>query len=338
MFIYIGIACSSLSGSKWAFLDDRVLVVALAVAWRYLARTWCGLRGRVHFFGFSSVPSTGRSHEPEKEQNWKRYGASISSSPGLVAGHYACSASRAHRVVQPPAPLRVPHLSPSTPTSPSSQHQLAELRGETTMSYFSQMRAHRPAVHERAVGMPWRPLIRGFAARSPARSQLLVDAVRARSTCSCRSPSSPAHLRRPGRSPDAGRTGHIHDALNGVARHRARAVGFMEHQAAWTNVVVLQRQLGHRSRIRRPHQPALIVLLLCIPSPSLRLRQDGGLAAPGHCGARAMVALFASGWLHGLREHSEPRCGCGRSTSRRATHARRFASATLERLFASRRR
>jgi len=86
-----------------------VLVIALAVAWRYLGAYMVAVyEGRVHFFGFLERPiyrALGTS--PEKEQNWKRYGASMIISPGSRCwSPTPCSASRATSGCSTPAPLR----------------------------------------------------------------------------------------------------------------------------------------------------------------------------------------------------------------------------------------
>jgi len=163
-----------------------VLVVALAVAWRYLGAYMVAVyEGRVHFFGFLERPiyrALGTS--PEKEQNWKRYGASMIIFTGVsLLVTYALLRIQGHIGLFNPQHLSaVPSpLAFNTDISFITNTNWQNYGGETTMSYFSQIGALTvQQFMSAAVGMAVAvALIRGFARKESATiGNFWVDAVR----------------------------------------------------------------------------------------------------------------------------------------------------------------
>jgi potassium-transporting ATPase potassium-binding subunit len=162
-----------------------VLLVALALCWRYLGSYMVAVyEGRVHFLGFIERPIyrlLGTS--PDKEQTWKRYAGSLIVFSGLSIGitylllrvQGSLPLNPQHLGAVPPA------LSWNTATSFVTNTNWQNYGGEETMSYLSQMIALTvqqfvtPAVGICvALG-----LIRGFSRKgSPTIGNFWVDAVR----------------------------------------------------------------------------------------------------------------------------------------------------------------
>src|SRR5579862_6700886 len=120
-----------------------VLVVALALCWRYLGSYMVAVyEGRVHYLGFIERPiyrllGTG----PDKEQTWKRYAGSLVVFSGLSLGlTYAILRLQGSLPLNPQHLGAVPPaLSFNTATSFVTNTNWQNYGGETTMSYFSQI-------------------------------------------------------------------------------------------------------------------------------------------------------------------------------------------------------
>src|ERR1700677_928666 len=120
-----------------------VLLVALAVCWRYLGSYMVAVyEGRVHYLGFIERPIyrlLGTS--PDKEQTWKRYARSLILFSGISLGitylilriQGSLPLNPQHLGAVPPA------LSWNTSTSFLTNTNWQNYGGETTMSYLSQM-------------------------------------------------------------------------------------------------------------------------------------------------------------------------------------------------------
>ncbi len=163
-----------------------VLVVALAITWRYLGSYMAAVfDGRVHFLGWAERPvyralGTG----PEQEQNWKRYATSM-----IVFTAVAMGITYLLIRIQGSLPLNPQHLDAVGPalsfnTSASfvTNTNWQNYGGETTMSYFSQVGALTfqqfvsPAIGI-AVAIA---MVRGFSRRnSPTIGNFWVDMTRA---------------------------------------------------------------------------------------------------------------------------------------------------------------
>jgi K+-transporting ATPase ATPase A chain len=170
-------------GFAWTLV---VLVVALAITWRYLGSYMAAVfDGRVHFLGWAERPvyralGTG----PEQEQNWKRYATSM-----IVFSAVAMGITYLLIRIQGSLPLNPQHLTAVGPalsfnTSASflTNTNWQNYGGETTMSYFSQIGALTfqqfvsPAIGI-AVAMA---MVRGFSRRnSPTIGNFWVDITRA---------------------------------------------------------------------------------------------------------------------------------------------------------------
>src|SRR5580693_2230679 len=124
-------------GFAWTLV---VLVVALAVTWRYLGSYMAAVfDGRVHFLGWAERPvyralGTG----PEQEQNWKRYATSM-----VIFSAVALGITYLLIRVQGSLPLNPQHvnavgpaLSFNTASSFVTNTNWQNYGGETTMSYF----------------------------------------------------------------------------------------------------------------------------------------------------------------------------------------------------------
>jgi K+-transporting ATPase ATPase A chain len=162
-----------------------VLVVALALCWRYLGSYMVAVyEGRVHFLGFIERPIyrlLGTS--PDKEQTWKRYAGSLVVFSGLSIGiTYALLRLQGSLPLNPGHLGAVPPaLSWNTAVSFVTNTNWQNYGGETTMSYLSQMLALTvqqfvtPVVGiAAALG-----LIRGFSKKgSPTIGNFWVDMVR----------------------------------------------------------------------------------------------------------------------------------------------------------------
>src|SRR5580692_10695736 len=162
-----------------------VLVVLLALAWRYLGAYMVAVfEGRLSFLGFIERPIyrlLGTS--PEKEQSWKRYAGSLVIFSGLSLGltylilrlQGSLPLNPQHLGAVPPA------LAWNTATSFLTNTNWQNYGGETTMSYFSQMTSLTvqqfvsPAVGI-AVALG---ITRGFSKKnSPTIGNFWVDTVR----------------------------------------------------------------------------------------------------------------------------------------------------------------
>jgi potassium-transporting ATPase potassium-binding subunit len=127
-------------GLFWTIL---VLVIALALCWRYLGSYMVAVyEGRVHYLGFIERPIyrlLGTS--PEKEQTWRRYAGSLVVFSGLSIGltylilrlQGSLPLNPQHFGAVPPA------LSWNTAASFVTNTNWQNYGGEETMSYLSQM-------------------------------------------------------------------------------------------------------------------------------------------------------------------------------------------------------
>lgn len=120
-----------------------VLVIALAIAWRYFGSYMAAVfDGRVHFLGWAEWPvyrllKTG----PEQEQTWRRYASSLIIFSGALIGigylflriQGSFPLNPQHFGAVPPA------LSWNTTVSFLTNTNWQNYAGETTMSYFSQI-------------------------------------------------------------------------------------------------------------------------------------------------------------------------------------------------------
>ena len=271
-----------------------VLLVALAVCWRYLGSYMVAVyEGRVHYLGFIERPIyrlLGTS--PEKEQTWKRYAGSLVVFSGLSIGlTYALLRLQGSLPLNPQHFGAVPPaLSWNTATSFVTNTNWQNYGGEETMSYLSQMIALTvqqfvtPAVGICvALGV-----IRGFSRKgSPTIGNFWVDTVRG--MLYVLAPIAiVAGLIFVGQGAIDTLNGpaHIHNALNGVSQTIALGpVGFMEaiKQLGTNGGGFFNTQLGPSLREPdRPHQPALHHFAARHPRGlDLRLRQNGRRRPPG---------------------------------------------------------
>jgi potassium-transporting ATPase potassium-binding subunit len=170
-------------GFAWTII---ALVICLALAWRYLGSYMAAVfDGRVHFLGWAEQPvyrllGTG----PEREQNWKRYAASM-----IIFSAVAMGVTYLILRIQGSLPLNPQHfgavpqaLSFNTAASFMTNTNWQNYGGETTMSYFSQIGALTfeqfvsPAIGI-AVAIA---MVRGFSRRnSPTIGNFWVDMTRA---------------------------------------------------------------------------------------------------------------------------------------------------------------
>ena len=283
-----------------------VLVVALAVAWRYLGAYMVAVyEGRVHFFGFLERPiyrALGTS--PEKEQNWKRYGASVTIFTGVsLLVTYALLRIQGHIGLFNPQHLSaVPSpLAFNTDISFITNTNWQNYGGETTMSYFSQIGALTvQQFMSAAVGMAVAvALIRGFARKESATiGNFWVDAVRG-ALYVLLPIAFVAGLIFVGQGAVQTLAGpaHIHDALNGVAQTIALGpVGFMEaiKQLGTNGGGFFNANSAHPFENPTGLTNLLsIVLLLCIPFAfTYVFGKMVGSLRQGIAVLVAMVALF----------------------------------------------
>ena len=161
------------------------LVVALGLTWRYLGSYMAAVfEGRVHFLGWAERPVyrlLGTS--PEKEQNWKRYAASL-----IIFSAVAMGVTYLLIRVQGSLPLNPQHdgavpqaLSFNTAASFLTNTNWQNYGGETTMSYFSQIGALTlQQMLSPIIGIAVAiAMVRGFSRRnSPTIGNFWVDMTR----------------------------------------------------------------------------------------------------------------------------------------------------------------
>jgi K+-transporting ATPase ATPase A chain len=161
------------------------LVIALALTWRYLGSYMAAVfDGRVHFLGWAERPVyrlLGTS--PEKEQNWKRYAASM-----VIFSAVAMGVTYLLIRIQGSLPLNPQHLgavpqalSFNTAASFMTNTNWQNYGGETTMSYFSQIGALTlEQMLSPIIGIAVAiAMVRGFSRRnSPTIGNFWVDMTR----------------------------------------------------------------------------------------------------------------------------------------------------------------
>jgi len=129
-------------GFTWTIV---VLVIALAITWRYLGSYMAAVfEGRVHYLAWAERPFyrlLGTGSDPEHEQSWKRYAGSTVIFSGVFMG-FGYLLMR----IQGSLPLNPQHLgavppalSLNTAASFLTNTNWQNYGGETTMSYFSQI-------------------------------------------------------------------------------------------------------------------------------------------------------------------------------------------------------
>ncbi len=213
------------------------LVIALGLTWRYLGSYMAAVfDGRVHFLGWAERPvyrllGTG----PEKEQNWKRYAASM-----VIFSAVAMGVTYLLIRIQGSLPLNPQHLgavpqalSFNTAASFMTNTNWQNYGGETTMSYFSQIGALTlEQMLSPVIGIAVAiAMVRGFSRRnSPTIGNFWVDMTRGL-----------LYIVFPiafvagiifvgqGAVQTLAGTATVHDALNGVTQVIPRGpIGFME--------------------------------------------------------------------------------------------------------------
>jgi K+-transporting ATPase ATPase A chain len=161
------------------------LVIALGLTWRYLGSYMAAVfEGRVHFLGWAERPVyrlLGTS--PEKEQNWKRYAASL-----IIFSAVAMGVTYLLVRIQGSLPLNPQHLgavpqalSFNTAASFLTNTNWQNYGGETTMSYFSQIGALTlQQMLSPIIGIAVAiAMVRGFSRRnSPTIGNFWVDMTR----------------------------------------------------------------------------------------------------------------------------------------------------------------
>ncbi len=161
------------------------LVIALGLTWRYLGSYMAAVfDGRVHFLGWVERPVyrlLGTS--PEKEQNWKRYAASM-----VIFSAVALGVTYLLVRIQGSLPLNPQHLgavpqalSFNTAASFMTNTNWQNYGGETTMSYFSQIGALTlEQMLSPVIGIAVAiAMVRGFSRRSsPTIGNFWVDMTR----------------------------------------------------------------------------------------------------------------------------------------------------------------
>src|SRR5580700_6480138 len=169
-------------GFTWTII---VLVIALGLTWRYLGSYMAAVfEGRVHFLGWAERPVyrlLGTS--PEKEQNWKRYAASL-----VIFSAVAMGVTYLLIRIQGSLPLNPQHLgavpqalSFNTASSFMTNTNWQNYGGETTMSYFSQIGALTlQQMLSPVIGIAVAiAMVRGFSRRnSPTIGNFWVDMTR----------------------------------------------------------------------------------------------------------------------------------------------------------------
>jgi K+-transporting ATPase ATPase A chain len=161
------------------------LVIALGLTWRYLGSYMAAVfDGRVHFLGWAERPVyrlLGTS--PEKEQNWKRYAASM-----VIFSAVAMGVTYLLIRIQGSLPLNPQHLGAvpqaltfNTAASFMTNTNWQNYGGETTMSYFSQIGALTlEQMLSPVIGIAVAiAMVRGFSRRnSPTIGNFWVDMTR----------------------------------------------------------------------------------------------------------------------------------------------------------------
>jgi K+-transporting ATPase ATPase A chain len=161
------------------------LVIALGLTWRYLGSYMAAVfEGRVHFLGWAERPVyrlLGTS--PEKEQNWKRYAASM-----VIFSAVAMGVTYLLIRIQGSLPLNPQHLGAvpqaltfNTAASFMTNTNWQNYGGETTMSYFSQIGALTlEQMLSPVIGIAVAiAMVRGFSRRnSPTIGNFWVDMTR----------------------------------------------------------------------------------------------------------------------------------------------------------------
>jgi K+-transporting ATPase ATPase A chain len=162
-----------------------VLVVALAIAWRYLGAYMAAVfDGRVHYLAWAERPFYRLlGTTPEREQTWKRYaGSMVVFSAIFLAFGYLLLRIQGSLPLNPQHLGQVkPALSFNTAVSFLTNTNLQNYGGETTMSYFSQIGVLTVQQFvSAAVGIAVAiAVVRGFARRnSPTIGNFWVDITR----------------------------------------------------------------------------------------------------------------------------------------------------------------
>jgi K+-transporting ATPase ATPase A chain len=169
-------------GFTWTIV---ALVIALALAWRYLGSYMAAVfEGRVHFLRWAERPVYRLlKTDPEQEQTWKRYaGAMVIFSAVSLTFTYVIFRIQGSLPLNPQHLGAVPPaLSFNTAVSFLTNTNWQNYGGETTMSYFSQIGALTVQQFvSAAVGLSAGiVLIRGFSRRnSPTVGNFWVDLTR----------------------------------------------------------------------------------------------------------------------------------------------------------------
>ena len=161
------------------------LVIALGLTWRYLGSYMAAVfDGRVHFLGWAERPVyRALATSPEKEQNWKRYAASM-----VIFSAVAMGVTYLIVRIQGSLPLNPQHLGGvtqalgfNTTASFMTNTNWQNYGGETTMSYFSQIGALTlEQMLSPVIGIAVAiAMVRGFSRRnSPTIGNFWVDMTR----------------------------------------------------------------------------------------------------------------------------------------------------------------
>ena len=208
------------------FLTILVMVVILALAWRFLGSYMAAVyTGRLHFLGFAERPTYRLlGVDPEGEQTWQRYAASLIIYSGVAIGVLYLLQRIQGALPWNPAHMHAvaPALAFNTAVSFVTNTNWQNYAGESTMSYFTQMTGLAVQNFVSAsVGIAVAiALIRGFARKgSPTIGNFWVDLTR-----------GVYYILLPisfvfalifvgqGAMQTMGAYAHVHDALNGVSQ------------------------------------------------------------------------------------------------------------------------
>jgi potassium-transporting ATPase potassium-binding subunit len=169
-------------GFTWTII---ILVIALGLTWRYLGSYMAAVfDGRVHFLEWAEGPVYRLlGTNPEREQNWKRYAASM-----VIFSAVAMGVTYLLIRIQGSLPLNPQHLdavpqalSFNTAASFMTNTNWQNYGGETTMSYFSQIGALTlEQMLSPVIGIAVAiAMVRGFSRRnSPTIGNFWVDMTR----------------------------------------------------------------------------------------------------------------------------------------------------------------